>query len=106
GNLPSSGGAGGPMEYNLDSGFALPVVDDWGTLAYINPAVHNPSAAAWGVADQVGFLFSDFSAGSPGVVAFSRGGPWVNGPYSGLFTLGLVYTPSDFSPSVGFRAAL
>ena len=55
---------------------------------------------------EVGILNSDFSAGSPGVVAFNRGGTWNNGPNSGLFTLNLENTPSDFNPNIGFRAAL
>ena len=106
GNLPSYMGSGGPLEYNTDTGFGLNVPDDWGTLAYTNPAVHNPAAASWGFANGVGILSSDFSSGSPTVVAFSRGGTWDAGPFSGAFTLSLVLTPSDSFPFLGFRAAL
>lgn len=106
GNLPSFSNAGGAFEFNFDSGFGLDVPDNWGTLAYINPAVHNPAAASWGVAQSVGFLYSGFSSGSPSVVAFGRGGTWVSGPNSGAFALSLDGTPSDSGPVVGFRAAL
>ena len=105
GNLPSNGGSGGVFEYNLDTGFGLPVPDSWGTLAYINPSVHNPLAANWGIAQGVGFLNSDFSSGSPSVFAFMRGGSWDGGPYAGAFTLGLGYTPGDFDSLIGFRSA-
>ena len=106
GDLPSFGGNGGPLEYNFDSGFGLDVPDNWGTLNYTNPAVHNPGAASWGVAQGVGFLSSGFSSGSPTVIAFGRGGTWGNGPYSGAFTLFLGAAPSDSFPLIGFRAAL
>lgn len=105
GNLPSNSGSAGIFEYNLDTGFGLPVPDSWGTLAYINPAVHNPLAASWGISQGVGVLASAFSAGSPTVVAFVRGGAWDYGPYAGAFALFLGLTPGDFSPNVGFRAA-
>ena len=106
GDLPSFGGNGGPLEYNFDSGFGLDVPDNWGTLNYTNPAVHNPGAASWGVAQGVGLLVSGFSSGSPAVVAFFRGGTWGVGPDSGAFTLDMVATPSDSHPGIGFRAAL
>jgi len=106
GNLPSNSGNGGPFEYNTDTGFGLDVPDDWGTLAYTNPAIHNPAAASWGAANGVGFLGSDFSSGSPTVLAFGRGGSWADGPLSGAFSLFLGLAPSDSSPFVGFRAAL
>lgn len=106
GNLPSSGGSGGLMEYNLDTGMSFPVVDNEGTLAYVNPAVHNPAAANWGIAQQVGILYSGFSAGSPTLMAFGRGGAWGYGPGSGAFTLDLEATPSDSDEYLGFRSAL
>lgn len=106
GNIPSNGGSGGTFEYNTDTGFGLPVPDDYGTLGYTNPAIHNPAAASWGVANGLGFLYSDFSSGSPAVVAFVRGGAWDFGPASGAFTLALVLTPSDADSFIGFRAAL
>lgn len=55
---------------------------------------------------RVGILNSDFSSGSPTVIAFNRGGTWDNGPNSGAFTLNLDNTPSDSNPNIGFRAAL
>ncbi len=106
GNLPSFSGAGGPMEYNLDTGFGLDVPDNWGTLAYTNPAIQNPAAANWGAAQRVGVLYSGFSSGSSTVVAFFRGGTWDGGPGAGAFTLSLGNTPSDSGSAVGFRAAL
>ena len=106
GNLPSFGGAGGPFEYNTDTGFGFDVPDDWGTLSYTNPAIHNPAAASWGVANGVGILVSGFSSGSPTVIAFGRGGTWGVGPVSGAFTLNLGGTPSDSDPVIGFRATL
>ena len=106
GNLPSFSGNGGPLEYNLDSGFGLSVVDTWGTLAYTNPAIQNPAAASWGAGQGVGLLGSDFSSGSSTVVAFVRGGTWGDGPGAGAFTLYLVYTPSVSGSRLGFRAAL
>jgi hypothetical protein len=106
GNLPSYTGSGGPFEYNTDTGSGFDVPDNYGTLAYTNPAIHNPAAASWGVAQGLGFLGSVFSSGSPSVIAFYRGGTWDGGSYSGAFTLGLVYTPSYSFPFVGFRAAL
>ena len=106
GNLPSNGGSGGAFEYSTDTGFGLPVPDDYGTLAYTNPAIHNPAAASWGVSNGLGFLFSDFSSGSPTVIAFCRGGAWDGGPFSGAFTLFLVNTPSHADTTIGFRAAL
>jgi hypothetical protein len=106
GNLPSNGGSGGAFEYNTDTGFGLPVPDDYGTLAYTNPAVHNPAAASWGVSNGLGFLGSGFSSGSPTVIAFFRGGAWGFGPSSGAFTLSLGSPPSDAATYLGFRAAL
>lgn len=106
GNIPRNSGSGGAFEYNTDTGFGLPTPDNWGTLSYINPAVQNPAAANWGVAQGVGFLYSDFSSGSPAVLAFGRGGYWGDGPGAGAFTLYLVLGPSDSDPFVGFRAAL
>lgn len=106
GNLPSFGGNGGPLEYNFDSGFGLDVPDNWGTLNYTNPAVHNPAAANWGVAQGLGVLYSGFSSGSPTVFAFSRGGTWGSGPFSGAFALSLGASPSDSGSEIGFRAAL
>ena len=107
GDIPNDGaGSGGGFEYNLNTGLGLPVVGSYNTLSYINPAVQNPAAASWGVAQGLGILNSDFSTGSPGVVGFLRGGYWVVGPASGAFTLSLENAPSgSFSP-VGFRAAL
>ena len=106
GNLPSFSGNGGLLEYNLDSGFGLSVVDTWGTLAYTNPAIQNPAAASWGAGQGVGLLISGFSSGSSSVVAFFRGGTWGNGPYAGTFTLFLAAAPSGSGSAVGFRAAL
>lgn len=99
GNLPSNGGSASCCEYNAD-------FDDWGTLAYINPAVHNPAASAWGTAEGVGILSSVFSSGSSSVVAFVRGGGWFYAPYAGAFSLYLGGEPSGSDPGLGFRAAL
>jgi hypothetical protein len=107
GDIPNDGaGSGGGFEYNLNTGLGLPVVGSYNTLSYINPAVQNPAAASWGVAQGLGLLYSDFSAGSPDVVGFIRGGYWGFGPYSGAFTLVLVYAPSYSYSGIGFRAAL
>lgn len=105
GNLPSNSGSGGAFEYNIDTGFGFPVPDNWGTLAYTNPAVANPLAASWGMSQGVGFLGSYFSSGSPAVMAFVRGGYWVVGPVAGVFTLDLELEPDVSFPFVGFRAA-
>ena len=107
GDIPNDGaGSGGGFEYNLNTGLGLPVVGSYNTLSYINPAVQNPAAASWGVAQGLGFLGSDFSTGSPDVVGFIRGGYWVVGPNSGAFTLGLGNAPSFSNSGLGFRAAL
>ena len=107
GDIPNDGaGSGGGFEYNLNTGLGLPVVGSYNTLSYINPAVQNPAAASWGVAQGLGFLGSDFSAGSPVVVGFVRGGAWNVGPNSGAFTLGLGNAPSFSVSPLGFRAAL
>ena len=107
GDIPNDGaGSGGGFEYNLNTGLGLPVVGSYNTLSYINPAVQNPAAASWGVAQGLGFLSSDFSPGSPDVVGFVRGGFWDIGPLSGAFTLALGYAPSYSNSYIGFRAAL
>jgi hypothetical protein len=107
GDIPNDGaGSGGAFEYNLNTGLGLPVVGSYNTLSYINPAVQNPAAASWGVAQGLGFLSSDFSAGSPDVVGFVRGGVWYIGPLSGAFSLILEGAPSGSYSAVGFRAAL
>lgn len=107
GDIPNDGaGSGGGFEYNLNTGLGLPVVGSYNTLSYINPAVQNPAAASWGVAQGLGFLSSDFSTGSPGVVGFVRGGGWIYGPASGAFSLFLGGAPSDSDSFLGFRAAL
>ncbi len=107
GDIPNDGaGSGGAFEYNLNTGFGLPVVGSYNTLSYINPAIQNPTAASWGAAQGLGFLGSDFSAGSPDVVGFVRGGNWADGPVSGAFTLFLGFAPSSSISGVGFRAAL
>lgn len=56
--------------------------------------------------EKVGILNSDFSAGSPTLMAFNRSGTWNNGPNSGAFTLNLENTPSDSNENLGFRSAL
>jgi hypothetical protein len=106
GNLPSIGGSGSPFEYNTDTGLGLPSPDNWGTLTYINPAIQNPAAANWGIAQGLGILVSAFDSGSSTPVAFFRGGAWCNGPPAGAFALDLEFAPSDSSPFVGFRSAL
>lgn len=107
GDIPNDGaGSGGAFEYNLDTGFGLPVVGSYNTLSYINPAVQNPAAASWGVAQGLGILSSGFSTGSPDVVGFVRGGFCFDGPSSGAFTLILGFAPSFSNSYFGFRAAL
>jgi hypothetical protein len=107
GDIPNDGaGSGGGFEYNLNTGLGLPVVGSYNTLSYINPAVQNPAAASWGVAQGLGLLDSDFSSGSPDVVGFLRGGYWIIGPGSGAFSLFLGVAPSGSFSAFGFRAAL
>lgn len=108
GNLPSNNGNSGCFEYNVDTLEYCPEIpDNWGTLAYINPAIQNPAAANWGVAQGIGGLQTDFLLDdSSSVVGFIRGGFWQTGPVpSGAFTLYLGVEPSSVNMAFGFRAA-
>ncbi len=67
------------------------------------PSSTGLSGITWNSSAGVGQLYSNY--GEAGPRAFRRGGHWGGGGNAGVLTLYLKYSPSNASPSVGFRVS-